>query len=221
MAKTKNQNTCGRKTPQVALRSVMANDISKTAIINLALANLGQKLISSENEETQTARTAKLIYDVVRRNLLRAHDWVFALRFAYLPAVETKSPFIRLPHVFALPADYLFLKTISYDGLPDRHHFPFKLFNDEKGNKLVACTDTKPQAQYVADVADTTLFDPAFVACFVLLLAAELAIPITGDSNLARLMLSKYQSKLDEARLANKVEQFEVPEKTSCFLEAR
>lgn len=199
----------------------MANDISKTSIINLALANLGQKLISSENEETQTARTAKLIYNVVRRNLLRAHDWVFALRFAYLPAKDIASPFTRLPFVYTLPADYLFLKTISYDGVPDRHYFPFKLFNDEKGNKLVACANKQPQAQYVADVDNTTLFDPAFVAAFGLLLAAELAVPLTGDSNLARLMLSKYQSKLDEARLSNKVEQFEVPEPTSCFLEAR
>ena len=199
----------------------MANDISKTYIINLALTQIGQKIISSETEETQTARTARLIYDVVRRNLLRAHDWVFALRFTYLPAVETESPFIRLPYVFALPADCLFLKQISYGGTPDKHRFPFKLFSDEKGNKLVACSLDRARAQYVADVEDTTLFDPSFVACFMLLLAAELAVPIAGDSNLAQLMLSKYQSKLDEARLSNKVEQFEVPERTSTFLEAR
>ena len=73
----------------------------------------------------------------------------------------------------------------------------------------------------MADEENTVLFDPAFVACFVLLLAAELAVPITGDSEIAKLMLSKYQSKLDEARQANKIEQFEVPEKTSAFLEAR
>lgn len=199
----------------------MANDISKTYIINLALTQIGQKIISSETEETQTARTARLIYDVVRRNLLRAHDWVFALRFTYLPAVETESPFIRFPYVFALPADCLFLKQIYYDGTPDKHRFPFKLFNDEKGNKLVACSLDRARAQYVADVEDTTLFDPSFVACFMLILAAELAVPIAGDSNLAQLMLSKYQSKLDEARLSNKVEQFEVPEQTSTFLEAR
>lgn len=198
----------------------MANDISKTSIINLALVNLGQKIISSDTEETQTARTARLIYDFVRRNLLRAHDWTFALRFAYLPAVQTESPFVRLPYVFALPADYLFLKRISYEGA-GKHNFPFKIFNDNKGNKLVACSFERARTEYVADIADTTLFDPSFVACFVLLLAAELAVPIAGDSNLAQLMLSKYQSKLDEARITNKVEQFEVPEKASAFLEAR
>lgn len=59
------------------------------------------------------------------------------------------------------------------------------------------------------------------MACFALLLAAELAVPITGDSQLAQLMLAKYQSKLDEARQTNKIEQFEMPEKTSAFVEVR
>ena len=34
-------------------------------------------------------------------------------------------------------------------------------------------------------------------------------------------MLAKYQSKLDEARQTNKIEQFEMPEKTSAFVEVR
>lgn len=197
----------------------MANDISKTSIINLALANLGQKLISSDKEETQTARTAGLMYDFVRRNLLRAHDWAFSLHWAELAASETKSPDENLPFVFALPADCFFVKKIEY--FRSAPSLPYTLFNDAAGNKLVAAPDANVRALYVRDEDNTTLFDPAFVACFVLLLAAELAVPITGDSQLAQLMLSKYQSQLDQARLTNKVEQFEVPEQNSSFVEAR
>ncbi len=199
----------------------MANDISKTSIINLALANLGQKLVSSPSENTQTARTANLMYDFVRRNLLRAHDWAFAMHWAKLAASTVESPSVNLPYVFALPSNSLFIKKIAYEGIPLHYHFPYNFFNDEQGNKLVACLYENAKALYVADEENTVLFDPAFVACFVLLLAAELAVPITGDSEIAKLMLSKYQSKLDEARQANKIEQFEVPEKTSAFLEAR
>ena len=199
----------------------MANDISKTSIINLALANLGQKLISSPTEETQTARTANLMYDFVRRTVLRAHDWAFSLRWADLAASTVESPSVNLPFVFALPADNLFIKKISYEGIPLHHQLPYHLFNDDQGNKLIACPYENAKALYVADVDNTVLFDPAFVACFALLLAAELAVPLAGDSNLAQLMLSKYQSKLDEARQTNKIEQFEVPEKPSAFLEAR
>lgn len=199
----------------------MANDISKTSIINLALANLGQKLVSSPSENTQTARTANLMYDFVRRNLLRAHDWAFAMRWAELAASTVESPSVNLPYVFALPADCIFVKKISYKDVPPCHQIPYTLFYDNQGNKLVACMYENAKALYVADEENTVLFDPAFVACFVLLLAAELAVPITGDSEIAKLMLSKYQSKLDEARQANKIEQFEVPEKTSALLEAR
>ena len=199
----------------------MANDISKTSIINLALANLGQKLVSSPSENTQTARTANLMYDFVRRNLLRAHDWAFAMRWAELAASTVESPSVNLPYVFALPADCIFVKKISYKDVPPEHQIPYTLFYDNQGNKLVACPYGGARACYVADVKNTAVFDPSFVACFALLLAAELAVPITGDSEIAKLMLSKYQSKLDEARQANKIEQFEVPEKTSAFLEAR
>lgn len=199
----------------------MANDISKTSIINLALANLGQKLVHDDAEETNTARTARLMYDFVRRNLLRAHDWAFALRWADLAARDVETPDLKLPYVFALPSNSLFIKKIAYEGIPLHYHFPYNFFNDEQGNKLVACLYKNAKALYVADVENTALFDPSFVACFALLLAAELAVPITGDSQLAQLMLAKYQSKLDEARQTNKIEQFEMPEKTSAFVEVR
>jgi hypothetical protein len=199
----------------------MANDISKTSIINLALANLGQKLISSADENTQTARTAGLMYDFVRRTLLRAHDWAFSLQWAELAASTVESPSLTLPYVFALPSNNLFVKKLSYEGIPLHHQLPYLLFNDEQGNKLIACPYENAKLLYVKDEDNTALFDPAFVACFALLLAAELAVPLAGDSNLAQLMLSKYQSKLDEARQTNKIEQFEVPEKISAFLEAR
>ena len=187
----------------------------------MALANLGQKLVSSPSENTQTARTANLMYDFVRRNLLRAHDWAFAMRWAELAASTVESPSVNLPYVFALPSNSLFIKKIAYEGIPLHYHFPYNFFNDEQGNKLVACPYGGARVCYVADVENTAVFDPSFVACFALLLAAELAVPITGDSQLAQLMLAKYQSKLDEARQTNKIEQFEMPEKTSAFVEVR
>ena len=199
----------------------MANDISKTSIINLALANLGQKLISSPTEETQTARTANLMYDFVRRNLLRAHDWVFAMRDEELSASTLESPIVELPYMYVLPADNLYVRKIFYKGMPFNHPYRWKLLNDAHGNKLIACQFQNAKITYVADVQDVSLFEPNFVMCFALLLAAELAIPLAGDGQIAQLLFSKYQSKLDEARQTNKIEQFEVPVEISAFLEAR
>ena len=199
----------------------MANSISKTDIINMALASLGQDTISSPEEETAAARTANLFYDVVRRNLLRAHDWSFSLRWEKLDKSPEPSPFMELPYVFARPADCLFLKKITYEQIPQKHNLPYRLFVSEKNENLVACPYEGAIACYVKDEANESVFDPAFVACFALFLAAELAIPVTGDSNIATLMYQKYQAKLEEARLSNKVEQFEKPEQTSIFVEAR
>lgn len=199
----------------------MANTTSKTDIINLALSNLGQDIVSSGEQDTATARTANLMYDFVRRNLLRAHDWTFALRTAELAQSDTESPFDNKPYVYAQPADALFIKKIIYSGVPQKVTLLHQLFTNSNNEKLIACPFEASGALYVKDEDNATLFDPAFVACFALLLAAELAVPLTGDTNLAQLMLAKYQSKLDEARISNKVEQHEKATDTSVFLEAR
>ena len=71
------------------------------------------------------------------------------------------------------------------------------------------------------DEQNETLFDDLFVACFADLLAAELAVPLAGDSQLAAQMYQKYAEQLRQARITNKVEQPERPLPTSEFLEAR
>lgn len=199
----------------------MANTISKTEIINLALANLGQDIVTAADQNTATARTANLMYDFVRRNLLRAHDWTFALRTAELAQSTTTSPFENLPYVYTQPANALFIKKVIYAGVPHKVTLLHKFFVNDNNEKLMACPFEASGVLYVKDEENTSLFDPSFVACFALLLAAELAIPLAGDTNLAQLMLAKYQSKLDEARISNKVEQLEKPEASSVFLEAR
>ena len=199
----------------------MANSTSKTDIINLALANLGQDIISSGEQETATARTANLMYDFVRRNLLRAHDWTFSLRHVELAQSAVTSPFKTMPFVFVQPTDCLFIKQILPDGIPNMQRPFFKLFTSEQNEKLIACEYEKATAVYVRDEDNASLFDPAFVSCFALLLAAELAVPLCGDTNMAQLMMAKYASQLEMARQANKIEQQEKPEETSVFWEAR
>ena len=53
------------------------------------------------------------------------------------------------------------------------------------------------------------------------LLAAELAVPLAGDSQLAAQMYQKYSEQLRQARLTNKVEQPERDLPNSVFVEAR
>ena len=120
-----------------------------------------------------------------------------------------------------MPADCLFIKKIIYDGVPHKVTLLHKLFVNSNNEKLIACPFEASSVLYVRDEETVSLFDPSFVACFALLLAAELAVPLAGDTNLAQLMLAKYQSKLDEARISNKVETLEKPEADSVFLEAR
>lgn len=200
----------------------MANTTSKINIINLALANIGQDTITSADQDSATARTSNLMYDVVRRNLLRAHDWTFALRWADLTASTVESPYDHLPYVYAQPSDCLFIKRITYSGTAPHVKLPnYQLFTSSNANKLIATPLDGARAFYVRDEQNETLFDDLFVACFADLLAAELAVPLAGDSQLAAQMYQKYAEQLRQARITNKVEQPERPLPTSEFLEAR
>ncbi len=56
----------------------MAAGVSKTSIVNLALAHLKKKGITSMDEPSLAASVAKEFYDIDRREALRACDWNFA-----------------------------------------------------------------------------------------------------------------------------------------------
>lgn len=56
----------------------MAEGVSKTLIVNLALAHLKKKSITSLSEPSHSAAVASEFYDIDRREALRSCDWNFA-----------------------------------------------------------------------------------------------------------------------------------------------
>ena len=86
---------------------------------------------------------------------------------------------------------------------------------------MIICRAPKAEALYIRDMKDTTLFDPAFIKALSLGLAADLAITLTGDVNLAQRVLQKYTLALDEARRSNMTENFEIHRGESAFVESR
>ena len=194
--------------------------VSKIDICNLALAHLGQEGISSLTQDDERARRIHLFYEPVKAEVLRTHNWAFALVREPLVLLEDPSA-PAYPYLYQYPADGLFVRKV-FAGESGRKPFEFKEVYRRRINQRAIQTQA-PQAvaEYTRDVQDATQFDPAFVKAFSLALAADLALTLTGDEGLSRLMLTRYVQSLEEARRSNMSEEFQIPPAESVFMEAR
>ena len=196
--------------------------VSKLDICNLALAQLGQASISSLDQEDEQARRCTLFYEPVRREILRTHNWRFARGEAPLTLIEKDSMGSACPqYVYAYPQDCLFLQSVFPMDTPNKPVSFQELYRKDLPGRVIICGAAQARACYTRDVTDTTIFDPAFIKVFSLALAADLAITLTGDMNLAQKMLQKYALALEEARRSNMTESFEIHTIESSFVEQR
>ncbi len=192
--------------------------MSKIDICNMALAHLGQEPISSMGQEDERARRCSLFYDPVRKEVLRTHNWSFAGTVCSLSLLAKKEGAAYL-YTYAYPQDCLFLRRVFGAAAKNT---PFKeIFDQDLHARVILSGLDQAKAEYTRDVNDENLFDPAFIKAFSLALAADLALALTGDQNLAQQMLQKYSLTLQEARRSNMSERVDVHKGRSAFVEAR
>jgi len=197
---------------------------TKLDICNMALALLGQDYMSSLTEENQRAVLCNQYYDIVRQQLLRAHDWSWARAKDKLTLIrEEEDGPESASMIYQKPAACLFVIRLYNEGirrwLDDRE---FKLeYDSTLKNEVIRTRMIDAYAEYVRDIEDTSIFDSNFIAALAALLAHEIAISLTGSTNLSQLAMQKYQLALNEARYANKVEQLEDAVIENPFLVSR
>jgi len=197
---------------------------TKLDICNMALAILGQDYMSSLTEENQRAVLCNQYYDIVRQQLLRSHDWGWARAKDKLVLLrEEEDGPEASTQVYQKPANCLFVIRLYNEGpkrwIDDRE---FKLEYDATiANEVIRSRMTEAYAEYVRDISDTTIFDSQFIAALAALLAHEIAMSLTGSTQLSQLAMQKYQLALDAARYSNKVEQLEDAVFQNPYLDSR
>ena len=152
--------------------------------------------------------------------MLRTHNWAFAgsqVSLALLAGDGGKE----WPYMYAYPQDCLFLRKVFSPG-PNGRAGAFKeAFNADLHARVIFSAIAQASAEYTRDVCDESQFDPAFCKAFSLALAADLAVALTADTALARMVLEKYTLALEEARRSNMSERFDIRSGRSAFVEAR
>ncbi|MDA8231572.1 MAG: hypothetical protein M0006_09560 [Magnetospirillum sp.] len=161
---------------------------SDVDICNLALLRLGTRSsIASLAEGSTEANACALLYPVVRDTLLTLHPWRFASRRTALADLGTPPEPWRFR--YAYPADCLRAQSIlqPLQGGP-AIRFVVAGDLDSSGNPIRVILADQPQAElvYTGRIAVPTLFNAMFVEALSWMMAAELAVGLTGDKTLAQ-----------------------------------
>jgi len=195
---------------------------SDIAICNLALSHLGQSPIVSLTEANESARALNRIYDITRDTVLRAKDWRFASVKAALAEISDQD----IPgweYIYAYPAKCLCIRKVFYDA-ESQNPAPIEfetLFVPAINRKVIATNYDEAYIEYTYQVIDPALFDMSFIMAFSFLLAAQIAKPVTGNDDIAKLMLQLYGSLVSDAGRINDIEKYIKPNPTSSFEDAR
>ena len=164
---------------------------ANTDIANRSLSKVGGSRITSFTQGVKNSNTVNDIFEDLRDELLD-HPWNFASKRVKL-AKSATAPVFGWDHAYPLQSDHIRLRSVH----DNTNGTGSVIFNEEQHEGALAIvTSADPiYIRYVARVTDPNLWSVGFRRAFILALARDLAIPISGS----KLLLEKLT---DEAKRA-------------------
>jgi hypothetical protein len=159
---------------------------SETTICNQALGKLGVPRIIDLDEESTAARICRLHYSETRDEVLRHHRWNFAIKRVELTLLST-PPAFGWGYQFELPTDCLRVIEVNNWDLSRRQGAW------EIEGKVLLSRYSTALIRYIARIEDANKFDSLFVEALALKLAAKIAMPINGSSDMMEKFLGEYE----------------------------
>jgi hypothetical protein len=165
---------------------------SEVQICNLALLKFGDLSISALTDETKEARACRILYPLMRDELLYCHPWNFAMKRADISAALTTAPaFPEDWYAYTLPVDCL--RVWEFYGSDEEWTV--------EGGLFLTPQDEEIYIRYIWGVTETGRFNPAFVSCLATRLGAELANKLMGDAG--KTIRTELLSELENILLPN------------------
>ena len=164
-------------------------------LCNIALSNLGHQPIESFSEASPAGDACRVHFHVVRKKILRGAFWGCARKVADLVEIGdwTSRSWSR---AFLYPTDALAIWFLE----PQGGKFPAFTTAVHNGERVILTNAADPVAHYVYDSEDYDLWDSMLVDAFTAGLTAALAIPLTGNADLAAYHLKRAQAAILEAQ---------------------
>ena len=158
------------------------NMFTKIDLCSMALLKIGEKPIQSLQENTSAAQLARTLFNPIVDTLLSVFPWGFATKVLSLTKNSDGD--------FIIPSNVL--RVIKCPGVIS-------------GNKINADADT---IDIVAILhVDTDCFPNYFATLVATKLAVEFSIPLTGDTNIFKMMSALYESEFQSAKFIDSANQ--------------
>ena len=183
------------------------NIASAIKINSNALILLGHTPIASFSDAGSGALVASNLYETSLRALLSSHRWRFATKKVQLARL-TASPINDYNYQFQLPTDFIMLIKVQ-----DQSNY--EIYGDKLySNSITAYID------YIYRV-DESLFPPWFTKALEFFLAAQYAVPVTGNSTRMQEYNAMYEMQMRRARNIDSAERPNIGIVDSPFTDVR
>lgn len=183
--------------------------MDRTAAINRALIKLGIPTIASDDDQSEPARKAKLVFDTLARAEIRKQAWSFAMTRIIL-AYNVAAPVYGYLYAYDQPTDCARIVTIgdyyvfNYGRAGTVDDAPYQL-----ETKKILTNDAGPlKIRYIKDLSPTpSAWDPCFFEAFACALAVELTYTLNKVAQKRADMKADYKDAIREAKRCNAIEQ--------------
>ena len=162
---------------------------TKVSICNHALNLIGDRSITSLDENTAIAERCRSIYDQIRRSILRDHPWSSAKKRVILAPVST-YPAFGYSHAFPLPRDFIRIISANIERY-------------EVESRYILADTEQINLEYIFDNDNEDTWDSMLVEAMSLKLASKLCKPNTGSDAAGQTALAEYERLIKRARAIN------------------
>lgn len=182
---------------------------SEIRICNLALARLGCELISDFDESSKAARMCKVIYPMLRDELISEHGWSCMRKLADLVELENEESSLG-SYVYQRPSDCV----VPLDILPLGSGTRWTILGD------TIVTDTEDaELMYIYQETNPEKFNWPFMRALVNRLIIYLVPSMIGDSDKAEKYLREAEARIALAKTddANTGSEYRYPDEDANY----
>ena len=190
---------------------------SKTDVVNLALTKLGQDRVISIDDDVESARVMRSLWDLTLDACLAEHPWKFAIVRDSLPALAD-APLNTWSLQYQLPEACLKLVQVTTDWVFYVMDVPtFEL----EGGRILTDEGAPLPVRYVTRVTNVGLWPPLFARAMAMSLAADASEKLTGSSSKGEKAIAEREMAIRTAKRASAIERPPQRRTESSWLRAR
>jgi hypothetical protein len=158
-------------------------------VANFALIAIGAKVITALDDGSKNANVANAVYNLVRDQTLREHNWSFAKQRAQLTELGDE-PVFGFDHQFGMPSDWL--RTVSVhdnDAGLGTVEYAVETYS---GQRVLLSNSDQIFLRYIARIEDPNLWTADFITVFGVDLAKRMAVSIPNSNTIKADLQDEY-----------------------------